>query len=252
MNDILQGFILGLTQGLTEFLPVSSSGHLLLLEHFGIGEENLFLNLALHVATLLSLCLVLRKEIFAVIKHPLGEEMRFIILSAVPTAVLALVIRLYCPMEAEFLPFFFIATSVVLLLPYIVKPQERLFVGKNCIKTAVITGLAQGVACFSGLSRSGTTTATLNLCGVNREDSAKLSFLMSIPVILGSTVVETASGGAQGVNVPMLIVGAVTAFAVGILAIKLFVKIVIKGKLWIFSIYTFLLGIATFLIMALT
>ena len=97
MNKLLQGFILGLAQGLTEFLPVSSSGHLVLLESLGVGENNLFFNLALHVATLAAVCIVMRKEIFAVLKNPLGSEMRFLVLSAVPTAVIALLIKKYCP-----------------------------------------------------------------------------------------------------------------------------------------------------------
>lgn len=249
MNKLLQGFILGLVQGLTEFLPVSSSGHLLLLEHFGVGEENLFFNLALHLATLLSVVVVFRKEIWAVLKNPLGEEMRFLVLSCIPTALIAVVIRLYCPLEAKFLPFFFILTSVVLLLPTIIKRKRCTLEGKACVKSAIIAGLTQGLACFSGLSRSGTTVSTLSLCGIEEEQSGKLSFLMSIPIILGSAVVELAGGGAKGVDIPSLAIGAVTAFIVGIFAIKLFMQIIKKRKIWLFSIYTFLVGTGAFVTM---
>lgn len=249
MNGLLQGFILGLVQGLTEFLPVSSSGHLLLLEHFGVGEESLFVNLALHIATLLSVCIALRKELLEVIKNPFGEEMRFLLLSAVPTALIALAIRKFCPLEADMLPFFFILTSAVLILPNVIKRNPVPLTGKTCIKDALIAGAAQGIACFSGLSRSGTTVSCLALCGVEENKRAKLSFLMSVPVILGSAIVEFAGGGAKNVNVSALMVGAVTAFLVGLVAIKIFIKIVEKNKMWIFSIYTFLLGIGSFVTM---
>ena len=91
--------------------------------------------------------------------------------------------------------------------------------------------------------------SALSLCGVEGEEAAKLSFLMSIPVIVGGTAVEAATGGATGVDLPSLAVGAATAFIVGIVAIKFFMKIMKSRKLWVFSIYTFLVGIASFLIM---
>lgn len=248
MNKLLQGFILGFAQGLTEFLPVSSSGHLVLLESLGVGENNLFFNLALHLATLAAVCIVMRKEIFAVLKNPLGSEMRFLVLSAVPTAAIAMFVKKYCSEADAFLPFFFILTSVVLVLPNVIKKSPCPLNDKTCVKDALIGGIAQGIACFAGLSRSGTTVSALSLCGVEGEEAAKLSFLMSIPVIVGGTAVEAATGGATGTDLPSLAVGAVTAFLVGIVAIKFFMKIMKSRKLWVFSIYTFLVGIASFLI----
>lgn len=243
---MLQGFILGLVQGLTEFLPVSSSGHLLLLETLGIGEASLFFNLALHLATLLAVFFAFRKDIVAIIKNPLGKEGLFILASTVPTAILALVIKKFFPDHTKLLPFFFVLTSVVLLLPYIIKPVPRPFTEKNCLKTSVVFGLTQGIACFSGLSRSGSTLSALSLCGVDEEQSAKLSLLASVPIIIGGAAFEGISGGAEKVDLLSLAVGFVTAFLVGLLAIRIFIKTIKKRKTWVFSIYTFLLGIASF------
>ncbi len=249
MNSLLHGVILGFVQGLTEFLPVSSSGHLTLLEYMGIGERSLMLNLALHIATLLAVVIVLRKDILRVVKNPFGEEMRFLLLSAVPTGIIALVVRLYLPDTTFFLPFFFILTSFVLVLPKIIQPKERALVGRNCIKTAIVAGVCQGVACFSGLSRSGTTVTAMRLCGVEEESSARLSFLMSIPVIVASTVAEMVAGGGSGVDPIMLTTGSATAFFVGIFAVKIFLKLAKKRRIWIFSVYTFLLGVGSFFLL---
>ena len=122
MNEILEGIILGLTQGLTEFLPVSSSGHLVLLESFGIGEQSTAFNLMLHLATLLAVVIFYRKKILSLIKHPTGDEMKFLLIATIPTAVMAGVIRYLIPIDSQWLPFCFAVTSVILVLPKILKP----------------------------------------------------------------------------------------------------------------------------------
>lgn len=246
MNEYLGGFILGLVQGLTEFLPVSSSGHLALLEAFGVGEENVFFNLALHLATLLAVLVSLRKSVWEAVRHPTSPKTLFILVASVPTACMAAAVRYLVPTSASFLPFCFITTAVILLLPSVISRPQWSFGDKGMVKRALITGLAQGVACFNGISRSGATTSAMCLVGLEPAESAETSFLLSIPVIVGSSAVELIGGGAAGINWGSLLIGAVTAFLVGLAAIRAFLKIMKKRKLWIFSIYTFLLGIVSF------
>lgn len=249
MNEYLSGFILGFMQGLTEFLPVSSSGHLALLERLGVGEENLFFNLALHMASLLAVIIALREPLWRLIKNPLSDKAKFILIASAPTAGMAAIIRFLLPDTVAFLPFCFISTSVILLLPNIFKAKERSFSGRGAVKSALITGVFQGLACFNGISRSGSTICAMSLCGFSPEDSAETSFLLSIPIIIGSSAVELLTGGGGSINGGSLLVGALTAFVVGLFAVHACMKIVKKRKLWIFSIYTFLMGIASFLLL---
>ena len=125
MNEYLIGFILGLIQGLTEFLPVSSSGHLVLAEKAGIGEVSVLNNLTLHFATLVAVVIFYRKKILELLKKPKSKEMKFILIASLPTAVMAGVIRFLLPDTTEYLPFFFITTSFILILPYIIKKKEN-------------------------------------------------------------------------------------------------------------------------------
>ena len=248
MNEYLSGFILGLVQGLAEFLPVSSSGHLALLEELGVGTPDLATNLALHLATLLSVVTVYRKRIFALIRHPFCEEMRFILVASIPTGILAALIRYAVPKTTAFLPFFFLCTSALLVLPKIVKPKERIFLEKLYPK-ALFVGTMQGLACFDGISRSGSTVTALRLTGVDSEKSAETSFLLSIPVIVASAVVEISTNHGNFVLGGGLVVGMITAFLVGIIAIKAFIKVLKKDKTAYFSIYTFAVGIAAFFLL---
>ncbi len=249
MNEYLSGFILGLVQGLTEFLPVSSSGHLALLERLGVGEENLFFNLALHLATLLAVIVALREPLWRLIKNPLSDKAKFILIASIPTAAMAGVIRFFIPNNIAFLPFCFIATSVILLLPSVRRAKAWQFGQKGLVKRALFTGIMQGLACFNGVSRSGSTVSAMSLCGASPEDSAEVSFLLSIPIIVGSSAVELFAGGGGSIDGGSLFVGAVTAFLVGLCAVYACMKIIKKRKLWIFSIYTFLMGIASFLLL---
>lgn len=246
MKDILDGIILGLAQGLTEFLPVSSSGHLVLSERAGIGEPSMLTNLLLHLATLLAVLFYYRKSVWEVVRHPLKEKSLFVLTASVPTAGAAALVRFVLPDTDAFLPFFFCVTSVILLLPKILPPKEGVMQGK-VVLPALITGLSQGVACFSGISRSGTTTVCLRYVGKG-DESAEYSFLLSIPVIIGSSIVEIISSGKNSsVNVGTVL-GMIIAFVTGIIAIRFFEKLLKKDKLHYFSIYTFIMAIVAFLV----
>ena len=252
MKGYLGGIVLGLIQGLTEFLPVSSSGHLALAEKVGIGEENLFLNLTMHLATLFSVVIVMRKPLLDVIKHPTSNRTKFLLLASVPTAFIAGLIRYLLPDTTDFLPLFFMVTAAILLLPRIIfgrEPIPKANYYDNWIKNAFIVGAAQGVACFNGISRSGSTVVAMNLTGQYGKECAENSFLLSIPIILGSAAVEFLTGGAKTVDIPMLIAAGITSFLTGIVAIKVFLKVLKNNKIQIFSIYAFVMSIASFLIL---
>lgn len=252
MNGYLSGLILGFVQGLTEFLPVSSSGHLALLEKLGVGEENLFLNLVMHLATLLSVLVAMRRPLCDVIKHPTSGRAKFLIAASIPTAILAGAIRYLLPSSGDFLPLCFMATAVILTLPRLIKGKDPIpkvdYYGR-WIKNGLIVGLAQGIACINGISRSGSTVVAMNLTGQSGTESAENSFLLSIPIIIGGSLVELLTGGAKNVVLPELIVGGITAFLVGIVAINVFLKVLKNNKIWLFSIYAFGMSIASFVLL---
>ena len=247
MNEYLSGFVLGLIQGLTEFLPVSSSGHLFLAESLGVGEADLATNLFLHLATLCAVLICYRKKVLALIKDPLGKEMRFYLVACIPTGILAAVLRFAVRQTVGFLPFCFFLTSVLLLLPKIIKPHIMSDpLEKKWVRKALLVGGMQGIACLNGVSRSGSTVTALRLTGFSPEKSAETSFLLSVPVIVASAAVEIVTSKGDFKFGGGTIIGMLTAFCVGIVAIKVFEKVLKKDKIAIFSIYTFLLFVVTF------
>lgn len=245
MNEYLIGFILGLIQGLTEFLPVSSSGHLVLAEKAGIGEVSVLNNLTLHFATLVAVVIFYRKKILELLKKPKSKEMKFILIASLPTAVMAGVIRFLLPDTTEYLPFFFITTSFILILPYIIKRKDDLM-ERKLVLTSVIVGIAQGIACFNGISRSGTTTSVMRIMGINEEKCASNSFLLSIPIILGSCLVEILSSDGNFHIDGGTFIGMITAFIFGLISIKVFVTLLKKNRFYVFAVYTFFMGIVAF------
>ena len=246
---IWEGIILGLVQGLTEFLPVSSSGHLFLLEKLGVGNESLFFNVCMHLGTLLSVLIVMRKKWLPLVRKPLQKTNLCVLVSCLPTVGFALLTKAFAPalLEGQFLALGFMITAVFLFC------AEKLHFDRKralSVKTSILSGVFQGIAVLPGVSRSGATITALTLVGVDKKESADFSFLMSIPVILGSAILEIVplvSGEftlATGDILP-LILGTVTAFLSGCFAIKFFLKIVATKSLLPFSIYTFLLSIVS-------
>ncbi len=249
--------ILGIVQGLTEFLPVSSSGHLTLLNKiFGIEGNTLILTILLHVATLFAVFFVLRKEIWQLIRHPFSLEARNLYIATIPTILIVLLSKGFLEDEffsARLLPYFFILTAVILAVTNIIDERNKkrnLYYPvegfRNNIRTSIVMGVAQGLAVLPGISRSGSTICAGLLAGENREKTAKFSFLMSIPIILGSMLYEILKGDYSAfVNSSMvapLVVAFLSAFLVGILSIKLMLGIVQNAKYYWFSIY--LVGVA--------
>ncbi|MDD6008550.1 MAG: undecaprenyl-diphosphate phosphatase [Prevotellaceae bacterium] len=256
----IEALILGLVQGLTEYLPVSSSGHLAIgSEFFGIeGEENLAFTVAVHVATVLSTLVILWKEIDwifrGLFKCQLNEETKYvlnIVVSMIPVGIVGVFFKDY--VEEVFgsglaiVGAMLLLTAVLLTFSYYAKPRQK---EKISLRDAFIIGLAQACAVMPGLSRSGSTIATGLLLGNKKETLAQFSFLMVIPPILGEALLDVVKGlnGEEafgGIDALPLTVGFMAAFVSGCLACKWMINIVKKGKLIYFGIYCAIAGVLT-------
>lgn len=235
---IILYLLLGLIQGLTEFLPVSSSGHIVLFSQiFGINTDILLLSIVVHLGTLVSVCVCMRQQIWALIKKPFCAETWRLVLATLPTVVIALIFHdtFERAFGGKFLIVGFLATAILLVvadfLPKKVNPITN--------KTAFAMGLAQGLAIFPGLSRSGTTITTALICGTEKEKATEFSFLMSIPVIVGSALMECLDLTKQAVSVDVLTlaVAFVSAVISGIFSIKIMLKVVKSNKFIYFAYY---------------
>ena len=253
----LEALILGLVQGLPEYLPVSSSGHLTIGAHlFGInGEENLAFTVAVHVATVLSTFVVLWSEIVWILKglfkFQLNNETRYamnIVVSMIPVGVVGLFFK--DTVEDIFgsglmiVGVMLLVTAALLTFSYYAKPRQKESIG---LKDAFIIGLAQACAVMPGLSRSGSAIAAGLLLGNKKEKLAQFSVLMVIPPILGEALLDVlkAVKGEEafgGVETLPLCVGFVAAFVSGCLACKWMINVVKKGKLIYFGIYCAVVG----------
>lgn len=255
-----EAFVLGLIQGLTEYLPVSSSGHLTIgATLFGLnGEENLAFTVAVHVATVLSTIVILWKEIVWLFKDLFkwqwNEGTKYVVnilISMIPVAIVGFCFK--DQVEEIFgsglmvVGVCLLITATLLAFSYWAKPRQR----ENISPLhAFIIGIAQAVAVLPGLSRSGSTIATGLLLGNKKERLAQFSFLMVIPPILGEALLETkdmveigVSNAMAGLPVGSLIIGFITAFIFGCLACKWMINIVKKGKLIWFALYCAIVGI---------
>lgn len=251
MNRYIEAALRGIIQGLTEFLPVSSSGHLQLMNKLGFAEQNLFFDIMLHISTLIVVVIIYRKSIIKIIKKPLQDKAKFIIIASIPTAVLAGIIRYFLyDYSDKMLPFCFMITTVILISTKYANRNKVILKSTNgYTKVALFTGIAQGIASLSGVSRSGSVISVLRHTGMENEEGSEMTFLLSIPIIIGSAIIEAICYKGTEKIVPFEVITAmVFALISGFLAIKTFVKILNKGRIWIFGIYTFLLTIASFYI----
>ena len=255
-----EALILGLIQGLTEYLPVSSSGHLAIGSAlFGIeGEENLAFTIIVHVATVLSTLVILWKEIEwifkGLFKFQMNDETRYvinIIVSMIPIGIVGVFFK--DKVEAIFgsgllvVGCCLLITALLLSFSYYYKPRQK---EKISLKDAFIIGLSQACAVLPGLSRSGTTIATGLLLGNSKEKLAQFSFLMVIPPILGEALLDALKmmkGEDIAGDIPAmsLLVGFIAAFVSGCVACKWMINIVKKGKLIYFAIYCAIAGAVT-------
>jgi len=254
--SLLEAIILGLIQGLSEFLPVSSSGHLLVFHHvFGIvAEDNLTFIITLNMGSLLPLLYMFRADIWALIKRPFQKLTLLLVVATIPLVVATLLFEQH--IEAMFysihiLPVGFVITGVVLLLSDRLKKNDKEISGIRVID-AVLIGCAQAVAVFPGISRSGSTITATMARGVRREQAAKFSFLMSVPAAIGAMVFRISRilgdpALIEGLNFVNLAAGFVVAAVSGYLAINFMLAIIKKAKLGYFALY-YVFALAIFVI----
>ena len=249
-----EALILGLVQGLTEYLPVSSSGHLAIGSTlFGIdSEDNLSFIIVVHIATVFSTLVILWKEISWLFKglfrFKMNDETRYIIhiiVSMIPVGIIGVFFKDY--VKAIFgsglliVGLMLLLTALLLTFSYYARPRQK---EKISLKDAFIIGVAQACAVMPGLSRSGSTIATGLLLGNKKENMAQFSFLMVIPPILGEAllnIIKMVSGSGDSIasDLPAtaLIIGFLAAFISGCLACKWMINLVKRGKLIYFAIY---------------
>ena len=256
-----EALILGIIQGLTEYLPVSSSGHLAIGQAlFGMsdGADNLMFTVAVHVATVLSTIVILWSEIDWIVrglfKCELNAETKYalnIVVSMIPVGIVGLFFKDY--VEEIFgsgllvVGFCLLITASLLIFSYYAKPRQKEHISW---KDAFVIGLAQAVAVLPGVSRSGSTIATGLMLGNKKESLAQFSFLMVIPPIMGEALLdvlkmvkgEDVMGGIEALP---LAIGFVAAFLSGCVACKWMINIVKKGKLIYFGIYCAVVGVVT-------
>ena len=245
--------VLGLVQGLSEFLPISSSGHLLLFgKIFGI-EDSIFVSIFLHVATLLSIVVVFRKDIWKMICSPFSKETMTLCIATIPTCIIVVLLLPIVKKSfgGEYLYISFLISAILLFMVsrYSKRRKGTGFTTKN----ALIMGVMQGFAVFPGISRSGATISAGILSGGDKEECAKFSFLMSLPIILLSMVGEiydVCKGGQTfSVNIVGLILGFIVAFISGLLTIKFMMKLTKKANFAWFSVYLCVIAIISKFIM---
>ena len=254
--SFFEALILGIVQGLTEFLPVSSSGHLelgkVLFANKSLPEESLLFTVVVHAATAFSTIVVFRKEIIEIIKGLLqfkwNEEFQFslkIILSMVPAAVVGLLfeeeIESLFSGQVLLVGFMLTITGLLLFLADKAKRTEK----SVSYSHAIIIGVSQAIAIMPGISRSGATISTSVLLGIDRERAARFSFLMVVPLILGKIAKDLLSGDIAATNenfLPMLVAFA-AAFITGLIACKWMITLVKKSQLKYFSYYCFAAGV---------
>lgn len=254
MNEI-QALVLGILQGLTEFLPVSSSGHLE-IGHNILGVKtanNLMFAVVVHVATVLSTIVVFRKEVGTLLKDLLEFRMNEstiyilkLLVSSVPVVVLGLFfkeqIEAFFTGNLKLVGFMLLFTAALLSLTYIVKPKDK----KITFLRSIIIGISQAAAVMPGISRSGATIATGLLLGAKKTEIARFSFLMVLIPILGAAFLDITSGdisSTESIGILPLLIGFLAAFVSGLLACSWMIKIVQRGKLIYFAIYCLLIGL---------
>ncbi len=267
--SILESFILGFVQGATEFLPISSSGHLAILQNWmNISEGTVAFTVFLHLGSLVAVIIAYKKSIVSILKAFVGmckdikrerslciykDKYRLyfilLIIATIPTAIIGLLFE--DKVDAAFSSMTIV--GVMLLITGILLYFGEKFSALNTRgiknlkpKNAFIIGLFQSCALFPGLSRSGTTMVGGFANGLKREDAAEFSFLLSIPAVLGATLLKVKDIiklGAQGTSAGVMIVGFVTSLVVGYFAIKLLVYVLKNNRLKYFSYYCWAVGL---------
>lgn len=248
---IFQAVISGIVQGITEFFPISSSGHLVLLHNiFGVKEETLAFDVFLHFGTILSVVAFFRKDI----AQMLGKDKRllkFVVIASIPTFVIGVLAKDFAEKlfsMPSMVGYSLIATGVFLLFSSIAAIYWKIVRRSRPLgaKNSIIIGIAQGISVIPGISRSGSTIGTALIAGLNEAEALRFSFLLSIPAVLGANILKVRQiyGNLISGDTVAFLAGAIAAAVTGFLVIKALFGIMKRNLFFLFGIYCVLIGAA--------
>ncbi len=266
--NLLSSIFLGVIQGLTEFLPVSSSGHLVFFQNLlGLREPEILFDVALHLGTLLAVFIFFRADLMQIVldikgwltdiisgKSPLSSiKMRphalfalWVIIGTIPTGIIGVLFKEVLESlfgKVQVVGIMIILTGLIVFISRLIPPS---YMKKERIGflSAILIGIAQGIAIIPGISRSGTTIVCGLLCGLERELAARFSFLLSIPAIVGALALQLSSHETETLAATPMLTGFVTAAIAGFIALKVLMKMVKRGNLAWFAPYCWAIGLS--------
>lgn len=238
-----QALVLGLVQGATEFLPVSSSGHLALIEHiFSIQKNSISFNIALHLATLIAIIIFFAPNL----KTLSITQFKYLIMASIPVFILGFLLQPFLNTifsNLTLVGFGFLTTSLILFSTKGISTKKEHTPLSS--KTALIIGIAQAIAILPGISRSGSTISTGLHLRLHKQMAFTFSFLLSIPAIIGAITLELISEGTGNLINSSVAIGMISAFISGYISLSLLKKIIINSKFYYFGIYCLCIGIVT-------
>lgn len=243
MIELLKYIFIGFIQGITEFLPVSSSGHIVLFADLFNLDNLILISVVAHIGTLFAVIFCYREKIFSLVRHPFNKTNLNLIIATIPTVLIVLIFNRFIEdnFSTKTLIWGFLFSAIALIIADLKRT------GNKPIKksSALYMGLAQGIAILPGISRSGSTLVCGLLAGVEKNEALDFSFLMSIPIILASAVYEGIKLFKLQLTINWLgiFVVMISSFIFGIISIKIMLKIVKKNKLYYFAIYLIVLSL---------
>lgn len=254
MVELFISIILGILQGFAEFLPISSSGHLVVGRNlFGLSEAGLLFDTMLHFGTFISVVIVFWEDIIQLIKRPFSKLTLLLIVGTIPAVIAALLFEDF--FEEIFqtgvtVGWAFLITGLILWFADTKKEYGKKRIPQIKYSDALIIGVLQSIAIIPGISRAGSTIAGSLFRGVHREEAARFSFLLSLPAIFGAVLLQSYKlfsgeqiSSIETIGIIPLIVGTLVSAVIGYIAIKWMLKILKKGSLKVFSFYVWTLGI---------
>jgi len=249
MVDLVSALFLGIVQGLTEWLPISSSGHLVIVQQIMKMNVPLFFDVILHLGTLLAVIVFFWKDILKILKSLFtlnfnseeGKLIKFIIIGSIPVALIGYLF--HDIIESFFSNLLTVGLSLIITGTFLLLTKKSK--GRNELKLfdSIIIGIAQAFALIPGISRSGATISTGLFKGIDKKTVFKFSFLLSIPAIIGANLLELTKNPITQTDVLPLFVCVITSAIVGYLSLKFLYGMLTKGKFYYFSFYCFILGL---------
>lgn len=244
MKNAFKYIFIGIIQGLTEFLPISSSGHIVLFGSLFDLDNLLLISIVAHIGTLFAVLFCYRKQIFEIVKHPVKDKTLLnLIIATIPSIIIVLIFNRFIEenFSARTLVWGFILSAILLVIADLRKEKNK-YITK---KSAFCIGVSQGLALLPGISRSGATLTCGLLLGIDKNKALDFSFLMSIPIIIASAVYESFKllNCQLSINWCGIFIVMLTSFIFGIISIKLMLKILKNNKLYFFSIYMLVLSL---------